>query len=127
MARHIAHLPGDARHLEAQGERSSHRESDDHITSSTTLRARPRGTARIADNCLAVAAERAAKLFSVGRCVADRCAADLEVLQAHARRLRPERLFESAFQRAGRPGRRCRTASGLGEAPIRSSHSPATA
>ena len=65
MAQPIAHLLGDARHREAQGERSSHQESEDQITSSTTLRARPRGTVRIADNCLAVAAERAAELFSV--------------------------------------------------------------
>ena len=63
-----------------------------------TLRARPRGTARIANNCLVVAAERAAKLFSVRCCVAKRCAADRDVLQAHARRLRPERLLESTFQ-----------------------------
>ena len=63
-----------------------------------TLRARPRGTTRIANNCLLVAAERAAKLFSVRCCVAKRCAADRDVLQAHARRLRPERLLESTFQ-----------------------------
>src|ERR1700733_2984503 len=68
-----------------------------------TLCARPRGTARIAVNYLVDAAERAAKLFSVGCYVAKCCAADLDVLQAHARRLRPERLFESTFQRAARP------------------------
>src|ERR1700722_7140523 len=72
-------------------------------SSSMTLRARQRGTARIANNCLVVPAERAAKLFSVRCCVTKRCAADRDVLQAHARRLRPERLLESIFQRAGRP------------------------
>jgi len=68
-----------------------------------TLRARPRGTARIADNCLVIAAERAAKLVSVRCRIAKRRAADRHVLQAYLRRLRPERLFESTFQRAGRP------------------------